>query len=116
MWLYVTRLLNSGPALRRRAMLILTGRVPPPTVVSYMLGPRTFRLKPPRFMPPNPVTHAWNEKGEDVSATLREWMGPSNNFHGSLLFPADMGMKSLTVRIVTGDRYRFGEYDVVRFY
>ncbi len=82
--------------------------------IDYELNGREYTIRiPQKRKLVLPVTTTFLHNGRDVTRTVKQFLGPSHNFHGIVTTPALLGYDSLATRYVSGNEDQFESDDIL---
>lgn len=81
--------------------------------IYYYDGPNKHRIRFPKKRGPMPFTSVTNEDEKNVTADIKEVIGPTKNFHGIPTTPKLLGYKVLIFHLRNGGSQRFEENEVI---
>jgi hypothetical protein len=72
----------------------------------YYDGVNRYVVRFPRVRGPSKIFQITDDQNTDVTDKIKEYLGPSHNFHGISTSPALLGYKSLTFEMIDGQAPR----------
>jgi hypothetical protein len=63
----------------------------------YYDGPNKYIVRFPKVRGPTRMSQAISESGDDITEILRQYIGPSHNFHGIPTTPALLGFRQIKI-------------------
>lgn len=76
-------------------------------VMNYSIGMTEYSILLPRVRKSNHVIMVLDESNSDVTEEVKKFLGPRENWHGSLISPSDLGYQSLHFELSDGSNQDF---------
>lgn len=82
-------------------------------IIHYPYGVRWYRIKVSKTSGPSPYITKISGDGKDVTAEIKQLMGPSNNFHNQPASPESLGYKKMIFEYALEDTKEFNDDDTI---
>jgi len=80
----------------------------------YYDGTNRYVVRFPKVRGPSNISHILDDTGADVTSKIKEYLGPSHNFHGIPTTPISLGYNGLTFVTITGKATGFQSNDRIQ--
>jgi hypothetical protein len=81
--------------------------------IQYCINYRPYRFRICYKRGPSKFLQFINDKDEDISMQMFEYVGPNDDFHLISYTPNDFNLESLTINYTNGNVHTFSRYEVI---